>query len=232
VTLTLPIRDVVHATPRARIVRIDLSGQPFPFDAGQALMISSRGAERKRTYSIASSPEDVVETGAIELLVGVNAEGSPGPHLVLEPHAFVDIDGPLGRFTFPAAPTEQRFVFVAGGTGISPLRSMLRHALHGRHEHIGLLYSARTPEEFAYESELRELARQGRIELKLKVTRETADRRWTGHRGRISSDDLAPLVHGRRTLCFVCGPRPMVDEIPKLLTGLGLAPERIRIEEW
>ena len=228
--LTLPIRDVAVATPRARIVRIDLAGEPFPYLAGQAVRVGLPRAEKKRTYSIAGSPEDAERERCIELLIGVDAEGRAGD-IALEPHALIEVEGPAGRFTFPLLPDEQRFVFVAGGTGIAPLRSMMRHALHRRHRQIGLLYSARTPGDFAYEAELQALARDGRIELKQKITRE-APEHWTGHRGRIGRDDLAPLVHGYDTMCFVCGPRAMVDEIPKLLEELGVGREKIRIEEW
>ena len=228
---TLPIRDVVAATPRARIVRLDLGGEPFPYQPGQAVLIGSHGQERRRPYSIASAPEDARREDCLELLVGVDAEGRAGPHFTLEPQALVDIDGPLGRFTFPDDPDEQRFVFIAGGTGIAPLRAMMRHALHGRHRQIGVLYSARAPGEFAYEAELRALARDGRIELKQTITREIPEN-WAGPRGRISRADLSPLVHDPATLCFVCGPPALVEEMPKLLEELGVPRTRIRIEEW
>ena len=69
----------------------------------------------------------------------------------------VDVEGPLGSFTFPAAPDERRFVFIAGGTGIAPLRAMLRHALHAAAiARSACFYSARTPDEFAYEDEFRD----------------------------------------------------------------------------
>jgi NAD(P)H-flavin reductase len=232
VTLTLPIREVVPATPRARIARLDLQDQAFPFQPGQAALLSSPGSEKKRAYSIASPPEDAEAENCLEFLVGVDAEGQPGAHLRLEPQALVEVEGPLGRFTFPPEPVEQRFVFIAGGTGIAPLRSMMRHALRGPHRQIGVLYSARTPGEFAYEDELRALARDGRIELKQTITRDAPAEHWIGRRGRIGRDDLAPLVHNPETLCFICGPPALVDEIPKLLEELGVARQRIRIEEW
>src|SRR5262245_56174141 len=124
--LTLPINDVLPATPRARVVRIDLGGASFPYAPGQAVFIAKHGPDRRRPYSTASAPEDVERDGWLELLVGVDADGRPGPHLELDAGTLVDIEGPIGRFTFPAAPDEERFVFIAGGTGIAPLRSMLR----------------------------------------------------------------------------------------------------------
>jgi ferredoxin-NADP reductase len=238
VPLTLSIRDVIVATPRARRLLINLDGHRFPYDAGQALLIANHDHDGRRPYSIAGAPEDAERHGVLELLIGVNVEGAPGPHLTLEVGQLVDVEGPLGTFTFPRAPEERRFVFIAGGTGIAPLRAMLRHALaihHGASApplNIGLFYSVRTPDEFAYETELTELAARGKIELRQTVTRASDDTRWTGARGRLDRDMLRELVHDPATLCFVCGPRALVDAMPKTLTDLGIPRERIKIEEW
>jgi NAD(P)H-flavin reductase len=232
VLLTLPIREVLPATPRARIVRLDLGRESFPYLPGQALLIATHGDEQRQPYSVAGAPEDAERDRWLELLVGVGSEGNPGSHLTLEPGVMVDIEGPFGSFTFTPKPEDRRFVFIAGGTGIAPLRAMLRHALHGPHEQIGLLYSARTPGEFAYERELQSLAREGRIELRQTVTRDVASDNWTGARGRIGLRDLAPLIHHAATLCYICGPPALVQEMPRLLGELGIAPDRVRIEEW
>jgi len=229
--LTLPIREVLPATPRARIARIDLDGHAFDYAPGQAVSIATHGQEKRRPYSIAAAPEDARRHGWLELLIGVNAEGTAGSHLTLEPGIQVDVEGPLGSFTFPPTPDERRFIFIAGGTGIAPLRAMMQRALHLPHRNIGLFYSARTPDEFAFESELRGLAEAGEIELRQTVTR-AADTEWTGPRGRLNRAALEELVHDPATLCFVCGPPALVDEMPKILTGLGIPRERIKMEEW
>jgi NAD(P)H-flavin reductase len=229
--LTLPIREILPATPRARIVRFDLNGHAFDYAPGQAVTIANHGQEKRRPYSIAAAPEDAARDGWLELLVGVNAEGTPGSHLTLQPGQLVDVDGPLGSFTFPREPEERRFVFIAGGTGIAPLRAMMQHALHLPHRNIGLFYSVRTPDEFAFERELKMLATAGEIELRQTVTRAT-DHDWTGPRGRLNRDALAELVHDPATLCFVCGPPALVDEMPKILAELGIPRQRIKIEEW
>jgi ferredoxin-NADP reductase len=229
--LTLPIRDVLPATPRARLARLDLDGHAFAYVAGQAVSIAAHGYEKRRPYSLAAAPEDARRDRVLELLIGVDADGNPGPHLTLEAGQLVDVDGPLGAFTFPPAPEERRFVFIAGGTGIAPLRAMLRHALTLPHRNIGLFYSVRTPDEFAFEAEWRRLAASGEIELRQTVTRAT-DSDWSGPRGRLNRDALGELVHDPATLCFVCGPPALVDEMPKLLAELGIPRDRIRIEEW
>jgi len=229
--LTLPIHDVQPATPRARLVRIDLAGRDFPYRPGQAVLIARHDYEARQPYSIAAAPEDAARDGWLELLVGFDETGSPGPHLTLDVGSLVDVEGPIGRFTFHAQPADAACAFIAGGTGIAPLRAMLRHALSSPNRRIGLLYSARTPGEFAFEQEWRELARQGRIEYRQTVTRD-APSDWIGRRGRIGASDLAPLVHDPSTMCFVCGPQALVHEVPKLLNDLGVARDRIRVEEW
>jgi ferredoxin-NADP reductase len=228
--LTLPIREVLPATPRARITRLALSGRAFDFAAGQAVLVATHGLDMRKPYSIASSPEDARRDGVVELLIGVKEDGVAGPHLALEPGHLVDVEGPVGTFTFPSSPDEQRFVFIAGGTGIAPLRAMLRHALALRHRSVGLFYSARTPDDFAFEDEFRTLASNGAIDFRQTVTRDTGPD-WSGARGRIDRAALAALVHDPATLCFVCGPEGLVNEMPRLLEEMGVTPQRIRIEE-
>lgn len=232
-TLTLRIRDVAPVTPRARLVRIDLDRHALDYTAGQAVLVGNRNSETKRAYSIASAPEDARRDGAIELLVGVRESGDPSDHLILQPGAEVDVEGPLGSFTFPPAVAEPNIIFIAGGTGIAPLRAMLRHAIAIKPapRRVGLLYSARTPDEFAFADEFRALAGGGVIEFRQTITRETT-LDWSGSRGRIDREALQPLVHGADTLCFICGPRSLVDDMPGILSDLGVSAERIRIEEW
>ena len=231
--LTRPIRDISPATRRAARLRIDLGGTLFPYLAGQAVLVGAHEAERRRPYSLATAFEEAQREDCLELLVGNEPDGTTGPQLAsLNPGDLVDVDGPIGRFTFPEHPSERRFLFIAGGTGIAPLRAMLHHALNVPHDQIGLLFSARSAAEFAYEKEFRELAMRKAIELELRITREAAPDDWTGTRGRITRADLTPLVHGAATLCFVCGPPALVQEIPRLLEELGVPRQRIKKEEW
>ena len=196
-------------------------------------MVGNHGSDARKPYSIASAPEDAALHRHLELLIGVRDDGDAGEQLLLEPGAAIDVDGPLGSFTFPADPVERNFVFVAGGTGIAPLRAMLRHAILGRRlpQRVGLLYSARTPDEFAFADEFHALAASGTIEFRQTITRDS-DVDWSGDRGRISRAHLEQLVHDPATLCFVCGPKALVDDMPGLLEQVGIGRDRIRLEEW
>lgn len=226
----LRVSAVRRATPSTRLLRLDGS---FPYRAGQAAQLGPAASELSVPYSIASSPEDTASQGFIEFLVKVDAQERWGHHFdPLRRGQRMRVRGPLGQFTLPEQPAERDFLFIAGGTGIAPLRSMLRHArsieLHGSYR---LLYSARTPADFAYLPELRGMARRRELQLTLAATRG-GDDRWKGNRGRIAIGQLAALIDRPATLCFVCGPAAMVDEVPRMLGELGIDRGRIRLEEW
>jgi ferredoxin-NADP reductase len=223
------VDDVQRATPRALIVRLDLDDQLFEYAPGQAVFVGPHDGER-RPYSLASAPDEARRARALELLMGTDQADSRDEPYLPRTGELVDVDGPVGGFIFPAHPAERRFLFIAGGTGIAPLRAMLRHALHVPHDGIALLYSARTPDEFAFGDELSALARDGRIQFRRTITRSTAAD-WEHDRGRVTRATLAPLVHDLKTLCFVCGPQPLVEEARRLLLELGVERSRIRTEE-
>jgi propane monooxygenase reductase component len=236
--LTLSIRSVTISTPSTRLLRLDLGSAPFVFRSGQAARIGAHGQTRRRPYSIASSPDDARRHRRIEFLLKVDprsghaGELGAGTHLPkLTRGVRVDLEGPFGSFTLPDAPAPG-YVFIAGGTGIAPLRAMVRHLIaSGVRAPIALLYSARRSEEFAYRGELERLAKRGLIRLMLTATGNIAED-WTGERGRIGRRHLQAIVPHAGALCFVCGPPTLVEDMPPLIRELGLASTQIRVEEW
>jgi NAD(P)H-flavin reductase len=229
--LTLPLARVDRASPRARLLSIDLSGHTFEYLAGQAVMMAAHGAAVRRPFSIACSPERAGETHALELLIAM--EGGSDDLSWATTGALVDVEGPMGGFTFPAALTEARLLFVAGGTGIAPVRAMLDHALR-RHpaKKISLLYSTRRSDEFAFIDELRAYERNGRLELHQTVTRDDGTS-WDGKRGRVGRSHFEAVLHDPTgTLCFVCGPPSLVSESAATLKELGVPDALIRTEGW
>jgi len=233
VTLTTSIKNVRREAARASLVRLDLRGAAFPFVAGQAVLAGLAGQPDRKPYSLACSPLQARESECLELLVKVDAQGRPGRHFGdLQPGAPVDVTGPIGTFSLGGARASSPLLFVAGGTGIAPLRSMLWSALEGDGPPaITLLYSARTPDEFAFLPELHRLHAEGRIRLRLTATRG-ADHGWPGGRGRIDRGLLSELAGPSSTVCLVCGPDSLVADVPALLRELGVPAEGIRREEY
>ena len=231
-TITVAVRHVAPATPRTRILNLDLSDQSFAFAAGQAVMVGLHGAVLRKPYSIASAPWEVQKTGVLQLLAQVDDTGTPDPHLELAaPGTLIDVEGPFGTFRLPPEFDEVPLLFLAGGTGIAPLRSMLMDRLaRPRVPAISVVYSARSPEDFAYRSELDALASAGRAKLWLTVSRPEGT--WPGRRGRIDESLLRDALPSPDACCLLCGPPTLVSGAGELLMKLGVKPERILTEKY
>jgi ferredoxin-NADP reductase len=171
-----------------------------------------------RPYSIASDPEDAAR---VELLLN-RVPGGPGSgHLFgLVPGATLRFTGPWGTFTLDRAPAAPA-VFVADGTGIAPIRPMLRRALAtGGGQPVELLYAS----PLVYQTELDALAARAP--------------RFTWHRG--ASATLVAEVTRRwvdadadRSRCFfICGVGAVVRTLRDLLRGAGYERRAVQYEVW
>lgn len=228
--LTLTVADVIAAGPRAHIVRLSLADHVFPYLAGQAVFVASHGDDLRKAFSLASAPEDANRQRDLEILVGASSAG--GRPLWLNIGARVDVGGPIGRFTLPASCRTSRLVFIAGGTGIAPIRSMLSEAIARTEYRPTVVYSVRTPEEFAYSNHLHSMALDGHIDLRQTITRGDACTTWTGQRGRIDRSMLQMLVEPSHTRWFICGPPRFVLEIAESLRALSVSDDCIHVEDW
>ena len=219
------------ATPTTRIVRVALEGAPFTYRAGQAVSIAVQPDEPATPYSMASAPAETAVTGYLEFLVKVDGSNRFGARVSsLEPGIPLLLSQPIGRFTLPASAPDHPLLFIAGGTGIAPLRSMLVELVNsGRRAGMALVYSARRPEEFAYLDELRALDDAGTLQLTLTLTGDAQE--WRHARGRAGDRHLAALAT-RDTMAFICGPPSMVTDIPEALVRLGVPRGQIRTEDW
>jgi ferredoxin-NADP reductase len=226
------VREAVRETPRAMRLTLDASGARFAFAAGQAAMVGLAGRAARKPYSIASSPGELRRSGSLAFLVEVGTDGQSRPNLDgVGAGRLVAVEGPMGGFVLPRR-LPRELLFVAGGTGIAPLRAMMASALERpARPSITLIYSARTPADFAFAHEWRRLSRQGRIRFCATVTRE-ADRSWRGRRGRVQQAWINAIVKGRTPLCYVCGPEPFVARMIEMLREAGVSARRIRRERY
>jgi ferredoxin-NADP reductase len=230
--ITVPVRQITRATPRIRILNLDLRAVDFSFTAGQAVMLGLSGSPLRKPYSIASAPWEVAKSGIMQVLVQVEDSGGLDPHLELaSPGAMLDLDGPFGAFGLPTR-VAHPLLFIAGGTGIAPLRSMLiEHVSRPTRFPAALIYSARSVDEFAFRPEIAALEAAGRIQSYFTVTRdETSD--WQGRRGRISETLLREALPSTDSTCLVCGPPQLVSDARLLLMKLGVAESAILVEKY
>jgi ferredoxin-NADP reductase len=230
--LTVAVRHVASATPRTRIIGLDLGDTPFAFSAGQAVMVGLHDSPLRKPYSIASAPWEFAKTGVLQLLAQVDETGALDPHLELAASGtLIDLDGPFGTFGLPPKLADLPLLFVAGGTGIAPLRAILMERLaRPPAPAISVVYSARSPEQFAYRAELDAMAHAGRINLSLTVSR-SADA-WDGRLGRIDEGLLRTACPSLDACCLICGPPQLVTDTTGLLLQMGIDQERILTEKY
>lgn len=228
---TVLLREVVRATPRTRLLRLDLQGATLSFRAGQAVMVGLAGSSTRSPYSLASAPS-LASTGTLELLVPADgAFGEDGLDPVTVVGHRLDLDGPIGNFGVPAAAQEAPLLLIGGGTGIAPLRSVALDRLERADPApMVLVYSARTPDEFAFGDEFAALAEQGALRVHATVTRDERTADWMGRSGRIDEALLAAARPGSDAWCLVCGPAGLVGSVTASLEDLGVPGARIIIE--
>ena len=219
----LAIRD---ETPTAKTFRLALP-EPRVHLAGQYYVLrltAPDGYSTSRSYSVASAPSD---DGEIELTVErlEGGEVSEFLHDVVEPGDMLDVRGPVGLFF--AWRGEAPVLLVGGGSGVVPLMAMLRHARRtGRSDLVRLVVSARSPADLYYADEL------PGPETTVAYTRAAP----AGGRpvGRLSVDDVRPLVRGReeREEVYVCGSPAFADAATELLLASGVLVDSIRVERF
>ncbi|MGE5250544.1 MAG: ferredoxin reductase [Bacteroidota bacterium] len=192
------------------------------------------GYQAQRSYSVASEPE---RTGEIDLTVEHIAEGevSGYMHEVLVPGDRIEVRGPIGGYFVWEASMPERLLLIAGGSGIVPLMSMIRHrAASGARNPTHLLYSSRTFEDIIYREELERLCEMdGSLLVSHTLTRSQPEG-WKGYARRIDPEMLrevaAPL--GKAAQAFICGPTLLVEGAANALVALGLQAGLIRTERF
>jgi len=225
------VAAVEHVSAWATLLRVD-PGRPFPYRAGQAVLAGLATQDVRKPYSIAGAPAEARAAGVIDLLIGHDDSGALGPHLwPLAPGSVLGVSGPVGTFELPTRLAGRSLVFVAGGTGIAPLRAMIGDALgRARPPAVRLVYSARTPADLAFHAEFAALQQARRLAYFPTVTRDQGDA-WRGRRGRIDAALLAGVVLPS-SVCLVCGSMAFNAGMTAVLADLGVPASRTLTEQY
>lgn len=224
----------VDETPRVRTIGLRVPDW-HRHRAGQHADIrltAEDGYQAQRSYSIASAPDDA----DVELTVERLDDGEVSPYLVdeLRPGDELELRGPVGGFFVWQEPMGGPLLLIAGGSGIVPFRSMLRHHRSIRSVvPVRLLYSARDATDLVYREELMRMATSDEIDISITYTR-TRPAGWNGYGRRIDREMLVETgwPPGADPLVYVCGPTAFVETAAELLVGIGHDPARIRTERF
>jgi ferredoxin-NADP reductase len=226
--------ELVNETMRTKSIVLDPPAWPG-HRAGQHVdvrLTAEDGYQAQRSYSIASAPED----GQLVLTVEQLEDGEFSPYLAGELRAGDDLElrGPIGGYIDWEESLGGPLLLLGGGSGIVPLRSMLRHhTAIGSTVPVRLLYSSRALDDVIYRDELAGLAASGELDIRFTLTRESPDE-WRGYRRRIDRELLEEVAWppGERPLVYICGPTGFVETAARGLVELGHEPGRIRTERF
>jgi ferredoxin-NADP reductase len=238
------VTSVVAETPRARTLVLSVPEWPG-HRAGQHVDIrltAEDGYQAERAYSIASGPGE-----PLSITVERLDDGEVSPYLTSELRAgdSFEVRGPIGGYFVWEPGFGGPLLLAAGGSGIVPLRSILRaDVLSGSPVPVRLLYSARSWDDIIYRSELASvpvhtlppahtLTPAHTLAPVYTLTRERPPG-WTGYARRVDAQMLGevswPASSG--ALAYVCGPTSFVETVASGLVGLGYPAQRVRTERF
>lgn len=199
------------------------------FTPGQFVSLNRTidGKEITRPYSIASKPDG----NRFDLCLNLVKEGHLSPWLfTLEPGAEIEATPPLGYFVIRNP--QRDAVFVATGTGIAPMRSMLEAWLERDDpRQLTLLFGVRYERTILYREEFEELAAK-HPNFRFWPTLSRPEPSWSGRTGHVQQH-LTEAIGERRDLdVYICGLKAMVDDVRIILKGMGFDRKQIIYEKY
>ena len=221
----------------ARVVSFDVpAGQAatFRFEPGQYLTLRALvdGTELRRSYSICAAPGEALRVGVRHVPGGAF---SSWLHQTLRPGDVLDVMEPQGRFGAALAQRPRHVLAVAGGSGITPVLSILKSLLASDPKaQATLLYGNRSAASTMFKEELEDLKNRHltRLALHPVFSREVVDSPLNS--GRLDAAKVATFLRlaGPVDEAFVCGPHAMNDEVEAALLATGVPPGRIHVERF
>ena len=244
VELRTPESAVIKRLPgrivRAQALSHDVMGvflrlpaaEGFDFQPGQYIDVMLP-AGRRRSFSIASPPHD---SRLLELHIRRVLGGEFTEPLFAEPQALdqrgmlLSIEGPLGQFVYRA--DDAPMLLVGGGTGLAPLKSILRHVIENHLPRSMILYwGVRSERDLYAHEELLELARRApSFRYEAVLSEPTAD--WQGRRGWVHEAVLQDFDGLTATDIYASGPPAMIAAVRREFAGRGADPARLFFDSF
>jgi glycine betaine catabolism B len=189
------------------------------------------GKRIARSYSICSSP---LQKGYLEITVKRTEHGCVSTFLNERANVGLTVEawGPSGQFCFDES-QHQRVILIAGGSGITPMMSMLRYIDDlGLTTDVTLLYFIKTPRDIMFANELAQLRGSIRT-FRYLVVPTRADSNWKGPSGHLTQELLTrELTHLDSSVFFLCGPAGLMESARNILHSLDVPNTRILQESF
>jgi ferredoxin-NADP reductase len=225
------VAAVTDETGSVRTIALDLPDWPG-HQAGQHLdvrLTAEDGYSAELSYSIASADGEPVAI-TVERL----DDGEVSPYLTqeLRPGDQMEVRGPIGNWFTWGPHDGGPLLLIAGGSGVVPLRAILRHRQRsGSNVPARLLYSSRSLEDVIYREELDQY--RGSADVRYTLTRRQPPG-WRGFAGRVDDAMLDRIAWpaSQRPLAFICGPTPFVEAVAELLVARHYPESRVKTERF
>jgi len=231
ISLRATVERIESLSYNVRGFRFKLAEPPaLEFKAGQFVILNvpKNGAVVKRAYSIASPP---YEPGALEFAIQHVEGGVASTYLwQLKEGDPISLSGPHGKFLLKE-PIDYDPVFLALGTGVAPLRAMIKHLLHlNVTRDVWLLFGCRYEHAILYESEFRALASlRHNFHYIPTVSRP---KEWHGEVGHIQQTFQKHIKDPLSKEMYLCGWLEVVKAVCTDLESYGIPKEKLHYEEW
>jgi len=226
----VPVLAVLEETQNIKTFRF-VRPAGFEHTAGQFLTVRVQvdGKPLVRCYSISSPPQ---VTGFLEISVKRQGIVSGMLHSTVRPGTMLAVKGPNGHFVYPAG-DDRPIVFLAGGVGITPLMSMLRHGVTAEPSRpLTLIYSVKTERDVAFRHELEWIVER-HPQANIAIVNSQGPfpiGRFTGHIDEALLRKLVPEITS--SIFMICGPARLMEAMKQLLGSLGVPPPQIRYEAF
>lgn len=209
----------------------------FQYKAGQylTLEVDINGEKLRRAYSLCSCPltDDQLTVTVKRVDDGKVSTKLNGP---LQLGQTIMVMPPEGRFTPEInADNKKHYFLFAGGSGITPMMSIIRTVLKVEaNSCITLVYANRNKNSVIFKNELEELAKTEKARLDVVHSYDTADMFWFGLKGFLTADTVKKQVmkhdRGMTNEFYICGPGAMMDTVKNGLLEMNIPKDSIHIE--
>jgi len=220
-----PINEVIPETGDIKTYRLDTGEKRFSYQPGQFAEVFVPGVG-EAPFSITSSP---TQEGILEFSIKRTGCVTDAIHRA-NVGDMLGVRGPYGN-TFPIEDLQGKpLLFVGGGIGLAPLRSLINYVLSSQKrkefKEVIIFYGARTPQDLVFQWELSTWG--DRPDLELQVTVDRGDEEWKGQVGlvpNVMKENIS--VDPTRWKAIVCGPPIMIKFTIKALQEMGFHPSDI-----
>jgi ferredoxin-NADP reductase len=220
------LAKIIEHTPSTKLFFLeDVEGALFSFVAGQHVLLWYRGSD-PRSFSYANGPADA---GYVELAIK-----DVGPVTGLLHHAQVgeemELEGPRGKLLNFDFTNQRETLYLAGGSGITPVLSQLRYlSTIPNPTPVTVLYSSKHADDIIYRDVLDHLARTQPWLHVIYTLTESIPSDWMGERGRIDAAMIARSASDPAGMrWYFCGPPSMGEAMHVVADQFGVSPEERR----